>query len=231
MRCAAFTASLLLLVALTIPPPQVSAQGDPHIHTGAVGWVPREIMERPTILREAAVRSVGNALTGNALLVMKGPEAAQTKLVEAEGELKRITAVGALSVAPGMVRPYIDALRGEMLLRSGQHPEGARLLKAVQHQIRAIPGADAWIQALFRLESIARCAREAGNWELAEYTAKQMLDHDASYAGTHYALALVAEHKGEVAIARKEFEAAVKLWGKADTDLAELRHAHEKLKH
>lgn len=179
----------------------------------------------------AAVRSVGYTLTGSVMLAMNRPEEAQAKLVEAERELPQITAVGALGVTPGMIRPHIDALRGEMLLRSGQQAEGALLLKEVQRQLRVIPGADAWIQTLFRLESIARVAREAGNWELAEYTAKQMLEHDASYAGTHYALALVVEHKGEVAAARNEFAVAVKLWSKADSDLPELLHAREKLKH
>ncbi len=173
----------------------------------------------------AAVRIVGHSLVGGVLLVMKGPKEAQAELVEAERELKQIVPVGSLGVTQEMVKPYLDALRGEILLRSGQHPEGARLLKGVQRQIRAIPGPDAWIQALFRLESIARIAREAGNWELAEYTAKQMLDHDASYAGTHYTLALVEEHKGDTATARNEFAVAVKLWSKADTDLPELQHA------
>ena len=73
-------------------------------------------------------------------------------------------------------------------------------------------------------------AREAGNWELAEYTAKQMESHDASYPGTLYALALVAEHKGDVAAARNQMTKAVQLWNKADSDLPELRYARGKLK-
>jgi tetratricopeptide (TPR) repeat protein len=177
-----------------------------------------------------AVRSVGHALAGSALLAMKDQKQAQAELVEAEEEMRLVVAVGTLSVTPAMVKPYIDALKGEMLLRSGERDEGARLLKGVQRQIRIVPGADAWIQALFRLESIARAAREAGDWELAEYTAEQMRDHDAAYAGAHYALALVAEHKGDLGAARNEFAAAVKLWGKADTDLLELRRSREKLK-
>jgi Tfp pilus assembly protein PilF len=56
-----------------------------------------------------------------------------------------------------------------------------------------------------------------------------MLDHDASYAGTHYALALVAEQKGDVEIARKEFATAVKLWSKADGHLQELRIARARI--
>ena len=177
----------------------------------------------------SAVRSVGHALAGNALLLLKQPKEAQAELLEAETQLRQTVATGTLAVSPEMVRPNVDALRGETLMRSGQHDEGARLLKEVQRQVRAIPGPDAWIQALFRLESIARTARDVGNWEAAEYAAKQMLEHDAAYAGTHYALALVAEHKRDLATARNEFAAAIKLWGKADTDLDELRQVREKL--
>ena len=177
-----------------------------------------------------AVRSVAHTLAGNALLAMNDVDGARAELAKAEKEIGSISGNEALNVTPEGVKPYINALRGEILLRSGQPEEGARLLREVQAQIRAVPGPDAWIQALFRLESIARAAREAGNWDLAEYTAKQMLDHDPSYAGTHYALALVAEHKGDANTARSEFATAVKLWGKADGDLPELRNAKTKLR-
>jgi tetratricopeptide (TPR) repeat protein len=177
-----------------------------------------------------AVRSVGHALAGHALLLLNESKEAQAELVKAEAELRDVVAAGTLAVSPQTVQPFLDALRGEMLLRAGQHYEGAKLLSEVQRQIRAIPGPDAWIQALFRLESIARMAREVGDWESAEYAAKQMLDHDASYAGTHYALALVAEHKRDLETARKGFATSVKLWGKADTDLGELRQVREKLR-
>ena len=176
-----------------------------------------------------AVRSVAHTLAGSALLAMKESGPARVELENAEKEIGSTSGNEALNVTPGAVKPYVDALRGEILLRSGQPEEGARLLREIQAQIRAIPGPDAWIQALFRLESIARVAREAGNWELADYTAKQMLDHDASYAGTHYAIALVAEHKGDVETARKEFATAVKLWSKADGDLPELRIARARI--
>ena len=177
-----------------------------------------------------AVRSVGYVLVGNALLALKRTKDGEAELAKAETELRAVDSVGVLYVSPGTIRPYLDALKGELLLRAGQHEEGARLLKGVQAQIRAVPGPDAWIQALFRLESIARIARDAGDWELAEYTAKQMENHDAAYPGTLYALALVAEHKGDVAGARNQLTKAVELWHKADSDLPELRYAREKLR-
>jgi tetratricopeptide (TPR) repeat protein len=177
----------------------------------------------------AAVRSVGHAVAGSCLLAMSQPKEAQAELLEAEAQLKQIVGTGTLAATPDSVRPYIEALRAEMLQRSGQHDKAAEILKEVQRQLRAIPGPDAWIQALFRLESIARSSREVGDWALAEYTAKQMLEHDQSYAGAHYALALVAEHKGDLTTARKEFAAAIQLWGKADSELRELRELREKL--
>jgi Tfp pilus assembly protein PilF len=50
-----------------------------------------------------------------------------------------------------------------------------------------------------------------------------MLEHDANYAGTHLALALVAQHDGNMPTARREAEAALKAWTLADKDLPELK--------
>jgi len=96
------------------------------------------------------------------------------------------------------------------------------MLEEVARKARAAPGPDAWTQALFTLEGIARAAREVGDWELGGWAARQMLDHDPNYAGTHYALALVAEHNGDGAIARAERALVEKYWKNADRDLPEL---------
>ena len=95
-------------------------------------------------------------------------------------------------------------------------------MKDVQARLRALPGPDAWTQALFRLEAFARVARDVGDWELAEYTARQMLEHDAAYAGSHFALALVARQRGERELAQSEAAAARKYWKDADRDMKEL---------
>jgi hypothetical protein len=50
-----------------------------------------------------------------------------------------------------------------------------------------------------------------------------LIAHDASYAGGHYALGLVAEHNGDIRTAQTEFALAGKFWSQADPDLAELR--------
>ena len=59
---------------------------------------------------------------------------------------------------------------------------------------------------------------------------QQMLAHDANYAGTHYALALVAERNEDLKTAREAFARAVKAWSMADADLPELSESRKKLR-
>jgi hypothetical protein len=50
-----------------------------------------------------------------------------------------------------------------------------------------------------------------------------MLEHDANYGGTHFALGLVAQHDGNLATALREFALAQKAWANADKDMGELK--------
>jgi protein-disulfide isomerase len=84
-------------------------------------------------------------------------------------------------------------------------------------------------QALVELDAIAQRARDTQEWALAEFTARQMIRLDPSYAGGYYALALVAEQRGDAALAAQQFEIAGKLWSEADDDLAELQVVRQKL--
>jgi tetratricopeptide (TPR) repeat protein len=127
------------------------------------------------------------------------------------------------------VAPYMEALQGEFFLRTGQAEKGRALLTQAAARVRAEAGPDAWTQALFRLEALASAARAAGDWQLAESLARQMLEHDAAYAGSHYALALVAEQKGDNAKAVAEYAEAERLWRNADRDLPELQQARARL--
>jgi hypothetical protein len=123
----------------------------------------------------------------------------------------------------GMVATPLQAFQGEFFLRTGQKDKARPMLEEVARKVRAAPGPDAWTQALFTLETIARAAREMGDWDLAGWMARQMLEHDPKYAGAHYALALVAQHGGDLLAARAEAAAAGRLWSAADPDLPELR--------
>jgi hypothetical protein len=133
-----------------------------------------------------------------------------------------------IGVARAHVQPWVDTLRAELLLRDGERAEGARILDRVAGELRAALGPDAWIQALFRLEALSRLARDVGEWELAAVLARQMLEHDPAYGGSHLAAALVAEHRGDRAAAARSFAAAERCWAEADDDLPELEMARER---
>jgi tetratricopeptide (TPR) repeat protein len=141
------------------------------------------------------------------------------------------TALKLLRTAPGggVAANALLALQGEFYLRTAAREKGRATLDDVAKRVRAAPGPDAWSQALFTLESMARAARAVGDWELAGRMARQLLEHDPAYAGGHYALGLVAEHDGETATAKSEFSEALKLWTGADADLPELAEMRRKL--
>ncbi len=119
----------------------------------------------------------------------------------------------------GIVADSLQAFQGEFFLRTGKGPQGRPMLEEVVRKVRARLGPDAWAQALFTIEAIARAARDVGDWELAGWTARQMVEHDPNYAGSHLAMALVAEHAGDAQAARAERALVAKYWKNADPDL------------
>jgi len=142
------------------------------------------------------------------------------------------TALRLLRPAPGGViaANALLALQGEIALRTADRAKGNAMFLEVAKRVRAAPGPDAWSQALFTLESLARVARTVGDWPLAGQMAQQMFEHDPAYAGSHYARALVAEHDEDAATAKSEFALTVKAWAKADPDLPELAESRRKMK-
>ena len=162
--------------------------------------------------KDSGDRALAHALAGEVLLALGRIEAAREELAAAEQE-KEI----------GGARRFVDTLRGQLLIRSPETAaEGRKLLEEVCRKLRTAPGADAWITALYRLETMARAARDAGDWETADFMARQMIEHDPSYAGSHFAMALVAQHRGDAAGARRWAADAAARWRRADRDLPEL---------
>jgi tetratricopeptide (TPR) repeat protein len=166
--------------------------------------------------RAPVVSAMGHVAAGQARLALGQFQAAAD---EANAALRAIRG----AEGGGLVATPLQALQGEFFLRTGQKEKGRSMLEEVAKKVRAAAGPDAWTQALFTLEAIARAAREAGDWELARSTARQMIAHDPNYAGSHYALALVAEHDGDAAAARSERALVEKFWKNADRDLPELK--------
>ena len=56
-----------------------------------------------------------------------------------------------------------------------------------------------------------------------------MRQYDSSYAGTHYALGLAAEGRGDFSVARAEYGEALRRWGGADASLPDLADARRRL--
>jgi len=164
----------------------------------------------------------GHTAAGRVLLAQGEMAKAESELAVAEQELQALN-------NPGPFVPYVEALRGELLLKQGKADEAAALFHKIEPALRASAGPDAWTETLFWLETIFNAARGAGAWELAEFTSQQLALQDANYGGTHYALALVAEHRGDADAARRELQAAEHAWGQADADFHELAGVRQKL--
>ena len=172
--------------------------------------------EEMTKSESAMARLAGHTLAGEALL-------SQNKLNEAKDQLNAAERVSeALPARLAAALPYPTMLRADILLRENDAPQAEKLLVDVQQAILLMPGPDAWSTATFQLETIAQGAREAGDWKLAAFTAKNMMEHDPNYAGGYYAMALVAAHSNDTAAETKLLGAARKLWAKADADLPEM---------
>jgi tetratricopeptide (TPR) repeat protein len=178
---------------------------------------PQEALEAANVLiahRAPVVSATGHVAAGFAHLALRDYKAA-SDAANAALRLIRGAEGGALVAAP------LQLLQGEFFLRTGQKEKARPLLEEVAKKVRAAPGPDAWTQALFALETIARAARDAGDWPLASWAAGQMLAHDPHYAGTHLALGLVAQQKGDAAAATREFALVRQYWKNADPDLVE----------
>jgi len=162
--------------------------------------------------RSPVVSAAGHVEAGRARLALR-----QFKEAADEGNTALRLMRG--TEGAGLVADSLQAFQGEFLLRTGKAAQGRPMLEDVVRKARARPGPDAWAQALFTIEAIARAAREVGDWELAAWAARQMLEHDPNYAGSHEALALVAEHGGDGQTARSERALVAKYWKNADPEV------------
>src|SRR5262249_34330767 len=162
--------------------------------------------------RSPVVSAAGHVAAGHAHLAL-----GQFKAAADEANAARHRLSGA--EAGGLVATPLQVLQGEFFLRTGQNDKGRTMLQEAVKKLRLAPGPDAWTQTLFTIEAIAHAARGVGDWDVAAWAARQMLEHDPSYGGTHLALALVAEHSGDAATARAERALAEKYWKNADNDV------------
>jgi tetratricopeptide (TPR) repeat protein len=172
----------------------------------------QQLLAHPNLV----VQATGHIEAGFAQLAMNQPADA------AASSNAALKALRSAQGAQGLAAIALEALQGEYLLRTAQRDKGRQVMERAAQKWGGLPGPDAWTQSLFRLEALARAARSVGDWTFASRLSQLMLEHDPNYAGTHYALALVAQHDGNAATARREFDLAVKAWANADRELPEL---------
>jgi tetratricopeptide (TPR) repeat protein len=158
-------------------------------------------------------RLAGQSLAGQAYLAMNRLQEAKSSLAQAEQEMEQLPA------AIVKLLPDAGLLHAEIMLYEKNWSKGNILIEKLEEEMIAVPGPDAWSEALFQLESIEKIARRVGDWDLVGQTAQKMIQHDPSYAGGYFALGWVAEHEGDTSMARQKFAAAEKLWSKADADV------------
>jgi tetratricopeptide (TPR) repeat protein len=185
----------------------------------------REAALSLTTSRFAAARSLAHVTLAQAALAAGTLAEARAELTLAERERDAVEALpwnGRVAL-----QPYLDLVTGSLELREGAVEAGRARLEEVGRRLRALPGPDAWMQALFVLEQLARAALDAKDWELAGRLARQMLDHDPAYAGGHYALGLVAAARGDAPASQQAFATASRLWAQADGDLPELQRVRK----
>ena len=168
------------------------------------------------------VRALSDILASRALAALRLPAQAADAGNRALTQMKQAGAIG------GVLVPDFQLAQGEHLLRGGQVDQGRTLLRDAAAKLHAQSGPDAWIQTLFALEGIARLAREHNDWILAADMTEAMRQHDPAYAGTFYAQALLADHRGERATAREAFRETVRRWDSADPGFPELADARRR---
>ena len=169
------------------------------------------------------VQALGEILATRAFTALRQPQDAADAGNRALRQMRAIGAPG------GILVPDFELAQGEHLLRSGQTEAARSMLRGAAAKLRAQSGPDAWVQTLFALEAVARAARDSGDWTLAAEMADEMRRHDAEYAGTWYAQALVAEHLGQRDAARDGYREAVRRWQLSDADFPQLADARRRL--
>ena len=166
--------------------------------------------------RSPLVSAGGHVQAGHAMLALGQFKAAAD---EGNAALHLIQGVE----GGGLIAVPLQTFQAEFFLRTKQIDKARPALEEAARKARLQSGPDNFIQTLFTLEAMARAAREAGEWDLAGWAARQMTAHDPNYAGSHYALALVAQHAGDQKTAAAELALAGKYWSTADADLPELK--------
>jgi tetratricopeptide (TPR) repeat protein len=183
--------------------------------------------ERLAADKRLSTRFAGQLLRSKALMKLGRLDEAKAALREAHTHFDALpTVVRQQTVGRRLAEPYLNLAEGELLFRDpATRPQGREQLIQAATQVRLGAHPDAWLLALFDLETIFALGHDTDDWGLAEAIARLMLEHDPSYGGTHAVLALVAGHKADPATEKRELELAAQAWRDADPEFDGLSRA------
>jgi tetratricopeptide (TPR) repeat protein len=133
----------------------------------------------------AAAKTVGEALVGEALLMLGNVDEARAAAERSSSYLK--TARARIAGHPleifilRRVESFLIQLNGQLALRSPDPSAGEKALIAMADGILATPLFDAWGEGLFKMERVGRDALKSGRRELADQIRSRMIKLDLSY--------------------------------------------------
>jgi tetratricopeptide (TPR) repeat protein len=180
----------------------------------------------------ALQRAAGHLFAGRALVAANRTDQARSELAAAEKELQNVPESDPEPLMPqprNVLTSDMAILQGEIVLHDRRIAEANSQLGAVLQRYMAAKGSADTVGRLFTMLYLAQQARAYEDWGLVESIGREMLLFDATYAGGHLITALVAEHKGDFPLARRELASAEKLWGQADPDFTGLLDVRSKL--
>ena len=177
-------------------------------------------------------RMAGHLFTGRALVAANRTDQARLELQAAGKELQNVPESDPEPLMPrprDVLSSEMAVLQGEISMRDQKTAQANAQLGAVLQRYMAAKGSADTVGHLFTMLYLAQQARAYTDWDLVESIGREMLLFDPTYAGGHLVAALVAEHKDDSDLARRELASAEKLWSEADSDFAELVEVRTKL--
>ncbi|MGV3556807.1 tetratricopeptide repeat protein [Larkinella arboricola] len=162
-------------------------------------------------------RVIGHYLLGLMALKKNQLEAARTSLKASQTELVQAKNEAHTDWLNAWLDPHPKFLAALIALHDPNGREkGLADIRKFQTSARDQTGPDPWIEALFQLEMIAQVAYQLELNGFAEEAARVLAEHDPAYPGTHFALARIADRKGDKTTANREYQLARQGWSKAD---------------
>jgi tetratricopeptide (TPR) repeat protein len=176
-------------------------------------------------------RMIGNMIEGLGYMLERKNEEALARIAKIDFIVDSLTKDGLSKgateeeIADGF--RYISGIKSLIQVGMGlqNDPTNATFqepIAQIQKSMLQQTGPDPWIDALFFLQLLGNITYASGNMELAEASARTLLQHDRQYAGGHWLLAKVLLKRGKTAEAETALQKAREGYKDGDESLKRL---------